>query len=556
MYIKQVIIEGFKSYKSRTVLGPFHQKLNVIVGANGSGKTNILYAIQFVITDQFSYLSKDVRRNLIFSGSGVRCQCASVNIILNNFDNQLPVETEEVSLCRKIGLTFDKLYVNGKQTTHKEMKNLLIAAGFSTCNPFYLVKQGKVCELAAASDAHRLTVLLEAFGDRDSEEIIRKSKAYLNENELKMKIVKSFLNNLHEKLALLEEDRDNLKAFNELQRMKTTMEACLFQRELVEIEKDLHAVEKSYLETLRSQNEYRESQQHVFEEIKETKVLLEKTEKQLKDLKNKRDKFKKDKQLLQAEIDEIVLEISMLKDLEIKNADDQKVYLQNKIEELNIQMIKNEEALKLMKSEHDKMEIKEKEITRRIEEMKQNREELFDKLGRCNQFKSKEERDAWLKNELRSIQKTSSDIRLKKDNLEKEVLEASEKIKKLENEIKDLKNTINQKLLQVEELGKFLNDLLKIRTEGQSMLRELFQEEALCEQKSSSLKDDLPKSRRTLYSVAHRNSIAGLEGLQKVLESLQESGDTTVEGYYGMVIDNLDCDESLFKAVEVTAGKK
>ena len=46
MYIKQVIIQGFKSYREQTVVEPFDPGHNVVVGRNGSGKSNFFYAIQ------------------------------------------------------------------------------------------------------------------------------------------------------------------------------------------------------------------------------------------------------------------------------------------------------------------------------------------------------------------------------------------------------------------------------------------------------------------------------------------------------------------------------
>jgi len=49
MHIKQVTIEGFKSYAQRVDVGPFHPKFNAITGPNGSGKSNILDAICFVL---------------------------------------------------------------------------------------------------------------------------------------------------------------------------------------------------------------------------------------------------------------------------------------------------------------------------------------------------------------------------------------------------------------------------------------------------------------------------------------------------------------------------
>ena len=39
----QVIIEGFKSYKDQIIAEPFSPAINVVVGANGSGKSNFFH---------------------------------------------------------------------------------------------------------------------------------------------------------------------------------------------------------------------------------------------------------------------------------------------------------------------------------------------------------------------------------------------------------------------------------------------------------------------------------------------------------------------------------
>jgi len=39
----QIIIQGFKSYKDQTVVEPFDKRHNVVVGRNGSGKSNFFY---------------------------------------------------------------------------------------------------------------------------------------------------------------------------------------------------------------------------------------------------------------------------------------------------------------------------------------------------------------------------------------------------------------------------------------------------------------------------------------------------------------------------------
>lgn len=49
MHIKEIIIEGFKSYATRTHIKDFDNQFNAITGLNGSGKSNILDAILFVL---------------------------------------------------------------------------------------------------------------------------------------------------------------------------------------------------------------------------------------------------------------------------------------------------------------------------------------------------------------------------------------------------------------------------------------------------------------------------------------------------------------------------
>ena len=49
MRVKEVIIDGFKSYANRTVISGFDKSFNAITGRNGTGKSNSLDAICFVL---------------------------------------------------------------------------------------------------------------------------------------------------------------------------------------------------------------------------------------------------------------------------------------------------------------------------------------------------------------------------------------------------------------------------------------------------------------------------------------------------------------------------
>ena len=49
MYIKSMVVDGFKSYGQRTEINGFDHEFNAITGLNGSGKSNILDAICFLL---------------------------------------------------------------------------------------------------------------------------------------------------------------------------------------------------------------------------------------------------------------------------------------------------------------------------------------------------------------------------------------------------------------------------------------------------------------------------------------------------------------------------
>lgn len=49
MHLKNIVLEGFKSYGRRTEINGFDPEFNAITGLNGTGKSNILDSICFVL---------------------------------------------------------------------------------------------------------------------------------------------------------------------------------------------------------------------------------------------------------------------------------------------------------------------------------------------------------------------------------------------------------------------------------------------------------------------------------------------------------------------------
>ena len=136
MHIKQVVISGFRSFRNQSEIEPFSPKHNVIVGRNGSGKSNFFDAIQFVLLGpRFSNLRQEDRQHLLHEGAGSSVMAAYVEIVFDNSDGRLSVESEEVVLRRTVGHKKDELFLNRKRTTKSEVMSLLESAGFSKSNP-------------------------------------------------------------------------------------------------------------------------------------------------------------------------------------------------------------------------------------------------------------------------------------------------------------------------------------------------------------------------------------------------------------------------------------
>ncbi|GMF53317.1 unnamed protein product [[Candida] boidinii] len=184
MHIKRIVIQGFKTYKNTTVIESFSPHNNVVVGRNGSGKSNFFAAIRFVLSDAYTNMSREERQSLIHEGSGT-VMSAFVEIIFDNTDRRLPIDTDEVIIRRTIGMKKDDYSLDQKSATKSDIMNLLESAGFSRSNPYYIVPQGRITSLTNAKDAERLQLLKEVAGAKVFETKLKESLKEMNNTNKK-----------------------------------------------------------------------------------------------------------------------------------------------------------------------------------------------------------------------------------------------------------------------------------------------------------------------------------------------------------------------------------
>ena len=91
MFIEQITIDGFKSYATRTVISGFDPYFNAITGLNGSGKSNILDSICFVLgISNLSQVSRGMHGiDTLHRPQGRRCDEGKAIHVMGNRTNAI-----------------------------------------------------------------------------------------------------------------------------------------------------------------------------------------------------------------------------------------------------------------------------------------------------------------------------------------------------------------------------------------------------------------------------------------------------------------------------------
>ena len=103
MYVKEICLEGFKSYATRMVVPNFDQFFNAIMGLNSSGKSNILDSICFVmgITNMQQVMASNLQE-LVYEQGQARVTKATVSIVFDNYNRSRgPISYED---CNEINI--------------------------------------------------------------------------------------------------------------------------------------------------------------------------------------------------------------------------------------------------------------------------------------------------------------------------------------------------------------------------------------------------------------------------------------------------------------------
>ncbi|GCB80332.1 hypothetical protein scyTo_0016166 [Scyliorhinus torazame] len=225
MYIKSIIIDGFKSYAQRTEINGFDPLFNAITGLNGSGKSNILDSICFLLgISNLSQVRASNLQDLVYKNGQAGITKATVSITFDNSDKKqspLGFEThDEITVSRQVVIGGrNKYLINGVNANNTRVQDLFCSIGLNVNNPHFLIMQGRITKVLNMKPPEILSLIEEAAGTRMYECKKLAAQKTIEKKEAKLKEIHTILEEeITPTLQKLKEERSSYLEFQKITR--------------------------------------------------------------------------------------------------------------------------------------------------------------------------------------------------------------------------------------------------------------------------------------------------------------------------------------------------
>ena len=166
MYLKEIVISGFKSFADRTRLD-LRRGMTAVVGPNGCGKSNIVDAIRWVLGEQSAKALRGASmQDVIFEGTDKRkaLPVCEVALTFTDCEAELGTAFNEVEISRRVSREGGSdYYINGKISRLKDIQRLFANTGVGRVSYSFML-QGQIDQVLSTNPAERRTIFEEAAG--------------------------------------------------------------------------------------------------------------------------------------------------------------------------------------------------------------------------------------------------------------------------------------------------------------------------------------------------------------------------------------------------------
>jgi chromosome segregation protein len=164
LFLRSLSLLGFKTFARPTEIR-FEGGVTAIVGPNGSGKTNIVDAVKWVLgSGQARDLRGKKMEEVIYVGGERRSRAAfaEVTLVFDNTAGRLPIDYHEVAIRRRVERDGESDYfLNGTRVRRRDLLHLLASTGL-TVDSYAIIDQHDIESIVVCSPGERRQLLEEA----------------------------------------------------------------------------------------------------------------------------------------------------------------------------------------------------------------------------------------------------------------------------------------------------------------------------------------------------------------------------------------------------------
>ena len=636
MEFKKIQLNGFKSFAEKTTF-IIEDGLTGIVGPNGCGKSNIVESLRWCMGETSAKSMRGSgMEDVIFSGTSNKPSknIAEVTINISNENKDGPIQyknLENIEIRRKIEKDKgSKFYINGKEVRAKDAQMFFADLSTGAHSPS-IISQGRIGALVTAKPTDRRAVLEEAAGIAGLHVRRHEAELRLGAAENNLKRADELRRQQERQLLNLKKQAEEATKYKTISEEIKKIEAGLYYLRLKDIDHEIKLEneinEEADSEVQKFNDKINELENKIQEETNRVNPVRDKNYEilskvqrlnlELKSLDDENDRIEKEIENIKSSLKTIEEDTDREKSIIIDaNSNekrlkeekqelieiDSKYYDTEKQSNADLEVAKND-----LKNEQEKVDNLLKNFSSEslkknlhtINEVKSNIDKIIQLLNSNNSSEAlvvletckttlnflvqtinenddhKKISDISSKNEtIKKLQEVYADIYSKNQNLKKESIKRSERVKTIDKEIDSWRNLLKNSEKMVQELRERKNKLnfkfTELEKQPQSQAEkkgqisenlrlsenEKNENETLIEEidkKISNLREELDKIKESSIEIRERKASSGatIEGLNKRRNDLLERIDTELNLNENNILEysNLDKEEEFPDAV-------
>ena len=543
MYLKEIEIQGFKSFADKTKV-VFDQGVTAVVGPNGSGKSNITESLRWALGESsVKSLRGGKMPDVIFAGTESRkpLNYASVVVTLDNQDGFIKDAGQEIRVERHIYRSGDSEYkIDGKKVRLRDIHDLFLDTGLGR-DSFSIISQGKVEEIFNSKPEERRAIFEEAAGVLKYKTRRKETESKLQQTQDNLDRLEDIIYELDNQIKPLEKQAENARKFLDLEGQRKAIYLDVLVAQIKENKAELDLTE---------------------EELAQVQELLTSYYQKREKLEEENQTLKKQRQDLQAEMAKdqgsLIDLTSLISDLERKLA-------LSKLESEQVALNQQEAQARLAALE-DKRNSLSKEKTDKENSLALLEENLIQNNQKLNRLEAEllafsddpdqmiellRERFVALLQEEADISNQLTRIENELENSRQLSQKQADQLEKLKEQLATAKEKASQ---QKEELETAKEQVQKLLADYQAIAKEQEEQKTSYQTQQSQLFDRLDslknkQARAQSLENILRNHSNFYSGVKSVLQEKDSLG-----GIIGAVSEHLTFDVHYQTALEIALG--